>query len=239
LPIANGEISDNGQMTGTHGKALSGNNLAFLRELVSDYRLGVRFTVSQDLILTDISPKDIPAIRKRIQDQGLPTEENVSTLRALSHACVGVYQTDTSNYPGGIARFCPLSFTEAKLFLPQLLQQLEEAGYGDLAIPINITGCPNSCAFSAIGGIGLWGALKRQADGHEYYDIRIGGTMEGAEPRLARPFAQRVRDDEVFPIVKSLFALYREQRQRRESFSDFCGRLGAEELRRHTPAHGA
>jgi sulfite reductase (ferredoxin) len=123
--------------------------------------------------------------------------------------------------------------------LPQLLQQLEEAGYGDLAIPINITGCPNSCAFSAIGGIGLWGALKRQEDGHEYYDIRIGGTMEGAEPRLAGPFEQRVRDDQIFPIVKSFFALYREQRQRRESFSDFCGRLGAEELRRHIPAHGA
>jgi sulfite reductase (ferredoxin) len=234
LPIANGEISDNGQMTGAHGKALSGNNLTFLRDLVRDYRLGVRFTVNQDLILTDIAPRDIPAIRQRIQDQGLPTEENVSRLRALSHACVGVYRTDSLHYPGAITRLCALSFTEAKLFLPQLLQQLEAAGYGDLAIPINITGCPNSCAFSAIGGIGLWGAMKRQADGHEYYDIRVGGTMEGAEPRLARPFAERVRDDHVFPIIKNLFELYRRQRLPHESFSDFCARLGVEELRRHT-----
>jgi sulfite reductase (ferredoxin) len=234
LPIANGEISDNGQMTGAHGKALSGNNLAFLRDLVRDYRLGVRFTVNQDLILTDISAADIPLISKRLQDQGIPTEEDVSPLRALSHACVGVYRTDSLNYPGAMTRLCALSFTEAKLFLPQLLRQLEEAGYGDLAIPINITGCPNSCAFSAIGGIGLWGALKRQADGHEYYDIRIGGTMEGAEPRLARPFEERVRDDHVFPIIQNLFEFYRRQRLPRESFSDFCSRLGVEELRRRT-----
>jgi sulfite reductase (ferredoxin) len=235
LPIFNGEISEEGQMTGKHTRALGGSNLIVLRDLVRDYHLGVRFTVNQDLILTDIAVAAIPEIRRRLQDHGIPTETDISPLRAQSHACVGVYHTASLDFPGEIARYCPLSFTEAKLFLPQLLQELEEAGYGDLAIPINITGCPNSCAFSAIGGIGLWGALKRQPDGHEFFDLRIGGTMDGAEPRLALPFRQRVRDDRVASTIKGLFDLYRRERQSHESFSDVCYRLGTDELQQRVP----
>ena len=218
-------------MAGKHAKALGGSNLIFFCDLVRDFRLGVRFTVNQDLILTDIAAADIPEIRRRLQDHGIPTEEDVSPLRAQAHACVGVYHTASLDFPGEIARYCPLSFTEAKLFLPQLLQELEDAGYGDLSVPINVTGCPNSCAFSAIGGIGLWGALKRQPDGHEYFDIRIGGAMDGAVPRLALPFRQRVRDDRVAPTIKALFDLYGRERASDESFSDFCYRVGSERTR--------
>jgi len=236
LPVFNGEISEEGQVTGKHAKALAGSNLILFRDLVRDYGLGVRFTVNQDLILTDIAEADIAEIRHRLQDHGIPTETDVSPLRAQSHACVGVYHTASLDFPGEIARYCPLSFTEAKLLLPQLLQDLEDAGYGDLAVPINITGCPNSCAFSAIGGIGLWGALKRQPDGHEYFDVRIGGTMEGAVPRLALPFRQRVRDDLIAPTIKGLFELYRRERLLDESFSDFCYRVGCDELQQRVPA---
>jgi len=235
LPIFNGEISEEGQVTGKHAKALGGSNLILFRDLVRDYQLGVRFTVNQDLILTDIVAAAIPEIRQRLQDHSIATEADVSPLRAQSHSCVGVYHTASLDFPGEIVRYCPLSFTEAKLFLPQLLQELEDDGYGDLAIPINVTGCPNSCAFSAIGGIGLWGALKRQADGHEYFDIRIGGTMEGAAPRLALPFGQRVRDDRIAPAIKSLFDLYRHERLSDESFSDFCYRVGPDELQQRVP----
>jgi sulfite reductase (ferredoxin) len=236
LPIFNGEISEEGQVTGKHAKALGGSNLILLRDLVRDYSLGVRFTVNQDLILTDITTADIPEIRQRLRDHGIPTEADVSALRAQSHACVGVYHTASLDFPGEIARYCPLSFTEAKLFLPQLLQELEDAGYGDLAVPINVTGCPNSCAFSAIGGIGLWGALKRQPDGHEYFDMLIGGAMDGGAPRLALPFRQRVRDDRVAPTVKGLFDLYRRERLSDESFSDFCYRVGPDEFQRCVPS---
>ncbi|HSF29323.1 MAG TPA: hypothetical protein VLK82_02465 [Candidatus Tectomicrobia bacterium] len=236
LPIFNGEISEEGQVTGKHAKALGGSNLIFFRDLVGDYGLGVRFTVNQDLILTDIPAAAITEIHQRLQDHGILTERDISPLRTQSHACVGVYHTASLDFPGEIARYCPLSFTEAKLFLPQLLQELENTGYGDLAIPINITGCPNSCAFSAIGGIGLWGALKRQPDGHEYFDMLIGGTMEGAVPRLALPFRQRVRDDRVAPTIKGLFDGYRRERLSDESFSDFCYRLGADGLRQRIPA---
>jgi sulfite reductase beta subunit-like hemoprotein len=235
LPVFNGEISEEGQVAGKHAKALAGSNLIFFRDLVSDYGLGVRFTVNQDLILTGIVEADIPEIRQRLHDHGIPTERHVSPLRAQSHACVGVYHTASLDFPGEIARYCPLSFTEAKLLLPQLLHDLEDAGYGDLAVPINVTGCPNSCAFSAIGGIGLWGALKRQPDGHEYFDVLIGGTMEGAVPRLALPFRQRVRDDLITPTIKGLFDLYRCERLSDESFSDFCYRVGCDQLQQRVP----
>jgi sulfite reductase beta subunit-like hemoprotein len=235
LPIANGEISEDGQVTGKHAKALSASNLVFFRNLIRDYELGVRFSVNQDLILTDIFASDIPEISQRLQDHGIPTEDSVSPLRVQAHACVGVYHTNSLDFPGEVVRYCPLSFTEAKLFLPQLLQDLEDAGYGHLPVPINVTGCPNSCAFSAIGGIGLWGALKRQADGHEYFDVRIGGSMEGTTPRLALPFRERVRDDHVAPTIQGLFDLYQREHRLDESFSDYCYRIGAEGLRQLVP----
>ena len=226
-------------MAGKHAKALAGSNLIFFRDLVRDYRLGVRFTVNQDLILTDIAEAVIPEIRQRLEDHGIPTEGDVSPLRAQSHACVGVYHTASLDFPGEIARYCPLSFTEAKLFLPQLLQDLEDAGYGDLSVPINMTGCPNSCAFSAIGGIGLWGALKRQPDGHEYFDIRIGGAMEGTAPRLALPFRQRVRDDRVAPTIKALFDLYGHERQSTRVSATFAIASGPTNSNSVCPVHVA
>ena len=59
-------------MTGKHAKALGGSNLIFFAIWSEDYRLGVRFTVNQDLILTDIAEADIPEIRQRLEGSWHP-----------------------------------------------------------------------------------------------------------------------------------------------------------------------
>jgi sulfite reductase beta subunit-like hemoprotein len=59
--------------------------------------------------------------------------------------------------------------------------------------------------------------------------------MEGAAPRLALPFRQRLRDDLVAPTIKALFDLYRREQRADESFSDFCYRLGSEGLQQRVP----
>ena len=60
--------------------------------------------------------------------------------------------------------------------------------------------------------------------------------MDGTAPRLALPYRQRVRDDHVAPMIKGLFSLYRRERLSNESFSDFCYRLGADDLQQRVPA---
>jgi sulfite reductase beta subunit-like hemoprotein len=45
-----------------------------------------------------------------------------------------------------------------------------------------------------------------------------------------------VRDDHVAPMIKGLFSLYRRERLSNESFSDFCYRLGADDLQQRVPA---
>jgi sulfite reductase beta subunit-like hemoprotein len=60
--------------------------------------------------------------------------------------------------------------------------------------------------------------------------------MDGGAPRLALPFRQRVRDDQVAPTVKGLFDLYRRERLSDESFSDFCYRVGPDELQHCLPS---
>jgi sulfite reductase beta subunit-like hemoprotein len=44
-----------------------------------------------------------------------------------------------------------------------------------------------------------------------------------------------VRDDHVGPIIKGLFSLYRRERLSDETFSDFCYRLGADQLQQRVP----
>jgi hypothetical protein len=49
------------------------------------------------------------------------------------------------------------------------------------------------------------------------------------------PFRQRVRDDFIAPTIKSLFELYRREHRSDESFSDYCYRLGCDQLQQRVP----
>ena len=67
-----------------------------------------------------------------------------SALRLRSGACVG---RDT----------CRLTYTDSEQFEPELVDQLEELGWGDVETSIGITGCERQCFRPSTKAIGLIG----------------------------------------------------------------------------------
>lgn len=72
---------------------------------------------------------------------------------------------------------------------------------------IRISGCPNSCAQSAVADIGLIGKIRTDHSGRrrEGFSVVTGGGM-GKTPMLARQYMRFIAADEVPTVIKQLIA---------------------------------
>jgi sulfite reductase (ferredoxin) len=86
-----------------------------------------------------------------------------------------------------------------------------------------MTGCPNGCARPFLGDIGFVGRTPGK------YQIYVGGDFEGTH--LNRLLADMVPVGELAERLKPLFVMFRDERQGKEGFGDFCQRIGTERLR--------
>jgi len=99
---------------------------------------------------------------------------------------------------------CGLSITESERVLPGMIDQLEteleRLGLADEQFTFRMTGCPNGCA--------------------RPYN----------PDRLAFLHRDMVPGEEVVPSLVTIFEYFKEDRQERESFGDFCHRKGNDDL---------
>ncbi len=58
----------------------------------------------------------------------------------------------------------------------------------------------------------------------DYYALYVGGDFEGT--RLNFKLLDKVHYDNIASTLEPLFALFKEERQKREGFGDFCQRVG-------------
>lgn len=65
---------------------------------------------------------------------------------------------------------------------------------------IGVSGCPNSCAMSAVRDIGLIGTKKG-------WTVMIGGNS-GRKPMLARTISKNLSQDEVMELLDDIFSYY-------------------------------
>jgi sulfite reductase (ferredoxin) len=123
---------------------------------------------------------------------------------------------------------CGLAVAEAERYLPDLVKEIEaelhKLGLGDEPLSIRMTGCPNGCARPYMGDIGLVGRSKG------IYNIYIGGDW--ANTRLNTLYASTVRAENILPVLRPLLLLWRDERQLRETFGDYCHRIGIEQLQK-------
>lgn len=89
---------------------------------------------------------------------------------------------------------------------------------------IAVSGCPNSCAESAVRDLGILGTLKG-------YTILIGGNA-GVMPRLADKLAEQVLPEEVVPLVEKVLSYYRQNARKYERFGRMIDRIGIETVRK-------
>lgn len=197
---------DNGRIKGTMKKTL--------REVIEKYKLNVRITPNQNLVLCDIRQAWKRPITTALAQGGLLHPRLVDPLNVTAMACPAL-------------PLCPLAITEAERGIPDILKRVrsvfDKVGlkYNE-AIVIRITGCPNGCARPYMAELGFVG------DGPNSYQLWLGGTPN--QTSLAKCFMNKVKIQELEKVMEPLFYHWRRKRQSRESFGDFTNRLGFEKL---------
>jgi len=200
LFIENGRIYD-----GSDKKIKSG-----LKEIAEKFKVGVRLTPQQNVILTNIKEEDKSKIDEIIKRSNIFTENTVSALRRNSMACVSLPT-------------CGLALAEAERYLPKVITELEKLGYGEEATTIRMSGCPNSCSRPPVAELGIIGLSANK------YNIYTGGDFDGE--RLNKVYLEGVSSNGLVSEIEKLFKTYRAKRNPSERFGDFCNRVGVEKLK--------
>lgn len=135
---------------------------SLVKHLMETFHTELLITANQDLLFTNIDPAakaDFEAQFAKYR-YGQRNGKAYSNLRLLSGACVGLPT-------------CRLSYTDSEQFEPELIDELEAMGYGDLTESIGITGCERQCFRPGTKSIGWVG------QGPDMYMLKIGGSEDG------------------------------------------------------------
>jgi sulfite reductase (ferredoxin) len=203
IPVASGRIVDG------EGSQIR----TALREIVARFGCNPILMPSQDIILSEIEPRDRGSIEAMLRAHGVPLAEDLLPARRWALACPALPT-------------CGLALTEAERVREDIVGAIEES----LAryrlererLSIRITGCPNGCARPYTGDIGIVGRMPG------YYALFVGGDFEGT--RLNTLIADKVAFAEIGAAFDPLFARFAADRRPGEGVGDFCHRLGVPAL---------
>lgn len=202
-----GIFIENGRIADTPGKPLR----TALRNLIAKYRPQVRFTAQQNIVLSNIEPKDQQAIEAELRGAAISSGNGwLSNLRRHEIACVALPT-------------CGLALAESERVLPTLIDKLEEMGFGDEKVHIRMSGCPNACSRSPMSEIGLVGRAPGK------YNLYLGGDYEGLRANIL--FKETVPFDQLPAEIARLLTRWRNERTQGEAFGDYCLRIGLDNLK--------
>ncbi|MEU8464700.1 nitrite/sulfite reductase [Streptomyces sp. NPDC029003] len=158
---------------------LSGTRLAALADLAEAHGSGrIRLTPYQKLLVLDVAEPE-PLVAELA---GIGLQARPSPWRRHTMACTGI-------------EYCKLAIVETKERAATLVAELEKRLAGeDVALGINVNGCPNSCARTQVADIGLKGQLVADADGRqvEGFQVHLGGSLALAADQEGA-FGKKVR----------------------------------------------
>jgi sulfite reductase (ferredoxin) len=190
---------------------LAGELKTGLRRLVDTYKLEVRITPNQDLLLCNIGTAQRGTVRAELAAIGFEAPDEPPLLARHAIACPAL-------------PLCGLAVTEAERILPAVLDRLD-ALLQQLGITrsvlVRITGCPNGCARPYMAEIGLVGS------GVDQYQLWLGGTPNLT--RLAEPYLERMPLEQLESTLGPLLSAWQQAGGRR-SFGDFVVRSGRERV---------
>ena len=110
------------------------------------------------------------------------------------------------------------------------MEYLEKRVPLDEPLRLHITGCPNACAQYQIANIGMMGS-KTKIDGQvvDAYDIFVGGQM-GRKARFNHAVLRKIPATECAKRLEQVLLGFKKQRKERESFNEWCERVGDEQI---------
>lgn len=214
VPVAAGRIVDGGP-----SQPVGARLRTALRVIGERFSPGYVMTPQQDVILTDLSPADRPEIDALLAEHGVQTAASMSPMAQYALSCPALPT-------------CGLALTEAERMHPEIVggfdALLASHGLADRRISVRITGCPNGCARTYAGDIGIVGRMPG------FYAIYVGGDFEGT--RLSFKLLEKVPHAEVISGFDPLFAAWSKDGLPGEGFGDFCYRTGIDALHRLMPS---
>ena len=181
-----------------------------LLEVSKTRRAVFRFTCNQNLILSDILPRDKELIHEILEKYAVTKKTSeTSPLRKNSMACVALST-------------CSLALAEGQRYLPSLVDKIEgiliKYGLKNEPITIRMTGCPNGCARPYISEIGLVGTSYGK------YNLHLGADWEGT--RLNSKFKESLDEEQILNELDVLLGKFSKDRKNKETFGDFIYRSG-------------
>ncbi|NER84670.1 MAG: sulfite reductase, ferredoxin dependent, partial [Leptolyngbya sp. SIO1D8] len=208
--VDNGRIYDNGTL----------KLKTACKEIVQRFRVPMRITANQSIVFYEISPEDKSAIQEILTRCGIIEPAEIEPLVRYAMACPALPT-------------CGLAITESERVIPSILERLRsllnKLGLQNEHFVVRMTGCPNGCARPYMAELGFVGSAP------ESYQIWLGGSPN--QTRLARPFMERLKVDDLETGLEPLFVCFRDQRRASESFGDFCDRAGFEALQKFSDSY--
>ncbi len=178
-----------------------------LRELAQFHKGDFRLTGNQNLIVANVEEKDKKKIEAILDKHGVLNNESHTELRRASMACVAL-------------NTCGLAFAESERYLPFLIDKLdviiEKNGLEKESIVIRMTGCPNGCARSRLGEIGLIGKAIGK------YNLYLGASHNG--DRLNTLHKEMLAEKDILATLEPIIESYSKERKKGEHFGDFVHR---------------
>jgi sulfite reductase (ferredoxin) len=183
VPVAAGRIADF-----PDGASLR----TALRTIAQQFGPGFVLTPQQDVLITDVSPGDRAAVEEVLRRHKVVLAEAMTPMAQYALSCPALPT-------------CGLALTEAERMHEEIVGGIDalllKHGLSDRRVSVRITGCPNGCARTYAG------------------DIGIVGRMPGKVPHSA-----------VISSFDPLFGAWARDGLDGEGFGDFCYRVGMERL---------
>ena len=203
VPVAAGRIAD--YAGGTQLRTA-------LRIVAERFAPGFTLTPQQDVLLTDLAPDDRQAVEDVLRAHGVALAEDMTPMAQYALSCPALPT-------------CGLALTEAERMHPEIVGGIDallaKYGLSQRRVSVRITGCPNGCARTYAGDIGIVGRMPG------FYALYVGGDFEGT--RLSFKILEKVPHAAVISSFEPWFAAWAEAGQA-EGFGDFCTRIGSEGL---------
>lgn len=177
---------------------------AGLRAVIEKARPEIRLTAQQNLILANIEPAQKARVDAMLSAYGLLIGcDPLSALRRYAMACPAMPT-------------CGLAVAESERYLPDLIGELEQRGYGGERVWIRMSGCPNACSRPPTAEIGIVGRSLN------LYNVYVGGSFAGT--RLARLYRENVRANVLADVLAEALDQWRRERGPDEQFGDWAAR---------------
>jgi sulfite reductase (ferredoxin) len=186
-----------------------------LRKVIQRYQLPMRLTPHQNALIYDIDPAHKASINQIFTSAQVVTNpQKIDSIVRMSMACPALPT-------------CGLAVTESERVLPdvnaRIRSLLAEVGLPKEQMVVRMTGCPNGCARPYLAELAFVGSFP------ESYQVWLGGAPN--QTRLAQPYTEKMHINDLESFLKPIFIYFKEERKGKESFGDFCNRVGFAKIR--------